>query len=106
MRLARILSLVALGLVGFFALLIFMDGGWRSEHEALAHKLCDSIPVGTPAQIAKERARELAKVIVEVEVKELSIRAVFMNPHSPGDRIFCEANIWNDKIVNNEVRVE
>lgn len=106
MKPGRILFLLALGLVGFLALLIYRDAGWRSEHEKLARQLCDSIPIGTPAQTAKERAREMAKVVAGIEVKDLSIRADFMNPNSPGDRISCEANIWNDKIVNNEVRVD
>jgi hypothetical protein len=106
MKPARILLLLVSGFAGFVAFLAYRDAGWRREHEALAHELCDSIPVGTPAPIAKERARAIAKAVTEVEVKDLSIRAVFLNPYSPGDRVFCEANIWNDKIVNNQVRVE
>ena len=106
MKITRIFAILLLGLLGFFAVLVYLNGDWQRKHDKIAHELCDSIPIGTPAQGAKERAREMARVVSEIEVKDLSIRAVFLNPYSPGDRIVCEANIWNDKIVNNTVSIE
>ena len=101
----RIILVGVLGVVGFFVLLSVLDTSWSRKHEKLAHDLCDAIPIGTLAPVAKERAYAMAKVVAEIEVKELSINLVFLNPYSPGDRISCVANIWDGKIVNNTVWV-
>lgn len=99
----RGLWLIVLGIAGFFVLWVVLHGIWLRKHEKLAHMLCDSIPVGMPAAVAKERASELSKSIPEVNVKNLSIELVFLSPYSPGTKIVCQANIFDDKIFNNEV---
>ena len=101
----RLVLLLTLGFLGFIVVLGVLSYRWESEHEELARKLCNAIPVGTSTAIAKERAREMAKAVPEIEIKELSINLVYLNPYSPGDRVYCEANIFNDKIFNNTVGV-
>lgn len=103
-RLMRMTGLVIIGLPVVFTLLtVVLGDGWHRKHEPLARALCDAIPVGMPAEVAKARAREMAKSIPEIEIKNLSIVLGFMNPHSPGGKIVCEAHIWDGKIYNNTV---
>lgn len=99
----RGLWLVILGIAGFFVLWVLLDGIWLRKHEKLAHTLCDAIPIGMSASVAKARASELSKSLPEVEVKNLSIESVYLSPYSPGTKIVCQANIFEDKIYNSEV---
>jgi hypothetical protein len=96
-RLVWIAIAVPVGIIGFFILVVFLDSQWTAEREKLARELCDAIPVGTPATVAKERARAMTKVAADLEIKELQIRLMFLNPYSPGDKIVCEANLANDR---------
>ena len=105
-RLVSIAIAVPVGVIGFFVLVMFLDSRWTAEHEKLARELCAAIPVGTPAAVAKERARAMTKVAADLEIKELQIRLMFLNPYSPGDKIVCEANLANDKVLFNTVTVD
>ncbi len=48
----------------------------------------------------------MTKVAADLEIRELSIRLEFLNPYSPGDRIVCEANIENGKVLFNTVTLD
>ncbi len=103
-RFIRVIGLVVIGLPVVLALLMStLIDAWQHKHEPLAHALCDAIPVGMPAEVAKARAREMTKSIPEIDIKNLSIELVFLNPYSPGGKIVCEAHIWDEKIYNNTV---
>ncbi len=106
-KLAKSIAIaVPVGVIGFFVLVVVLDRRWTAEHEKLARELCDAIPVGTPVALAKERARAMAKVAADLEIRELQIRLMFLNPYSPGDRIVCEANLSDEKVMFNTVRVD
>ena len=106
-RLAKsIVIAIPVGIIGFFVLLAVLDNRWTAEHEKLARELCDAIPVGTPAALAKERARAMTKVAADLDIKELQIRLMFLNPYSPGDRVVCEANLSDEKVMFNTVRLD
>ena len=105
-KLFRAVGILTLGFVGFIVVLGFLDNKWVREQEKAAHRLCDAIPVGTPATIAKERAREMAKTMTDIEIRDESIGFVILSPYSPGDKVVCEAGIRDEKIVSNRVWVD